>query len=185
MGWPPSPPPITSPPSSLLSGRKLHDSTLNGSTFSSSFDPVSSSLAPIQGLEVGRHLSQQGSVIDPLQYWAQVGKAITFTPNYDNIGQAMLSVFVLITQDNYDANMKMTMTLTDYWTAALFTVITLVIGVYLCLNLFLAILLANLDEHEVVHPTSLIETAKSIQSLASYFGTRISIFLKSTIRQVI
>ena len=58
----------------------------------------------------------------------------------------MLSTFVMLTQDNYDVYMKMTMTLTNYYIACLFTVITLVIGIYIFLNLFLAILLANLDQ---------------------------------------
>ena len=59
----------------------------------------------------------------------------------------MQSVFILITQDNWDFNMKNLMVLSDNpILAALFTIITMVLGVYTVLNLFLAILLSNLDQ---------------------------------------
>ena len=71
--------------------------------------------------------------------------------------QAMLSTFILITQDNWDENMKQIMVLTnDPWLPCLFTLITMVIGVYTVLNLFLAILLNNLDQlgpAALVHPS--------------------------------
>ena len=81
-----------------------------------------------------------------LQYWAQVGKPVIFMPMYDNIYQAMLSVFIILTADNWDSNMKQTMVLAGPILAALFTMITMVIGIYTVLNLFLAILLSNLDQ---------------------------------------
>ena len=62
----------------------------------------------------------------------------------------MQSVFVLVTQDNWDFNMKNLMVLSNNpILAALFTLITMVLGVYTVLNLFLAILLSNLDQVRV------------------------------------
>ncbi len=58
----------------------------------------------------------------------------------------MLSAFVLITGDNWDVNMKFMMLLNGPWLAALFTIVAMIIGVYTVLNLFLAILLNNLDQ---------------------------------------
>ena len=69
----------------------------------------------------------------------------------------MLSIFILITQDNWDINMKNLMVMTDPILASLFTIITMVIGIYSVLNLFLAILLSNLDrltEEEEEHSSS-------------------------------
>eukprot|EP00955_Chlamydomonas_euryale_P106793 365725-Chlamydomonas_euryale.AAC.52 len=40
------------------------------------------------------------------QYWAQVGLPSMIVMNYNNIYQAMLTVFVLLTGDDYDVNMK-------------------------------------------------------------------------------
>ena len=81
-----------------------------------------------------------------LQYWAQVGKPVIYMPMYDNIYQAMLSVFIILTADNWDVNMKQMMVLAGPILSALFTIITMVIGIYTVLNLFLAILLSNLDQ---------------------------------------
>ncbi len=58
----------------------------------------------------------------------------------------MLSIFIIVTGDNWDSNMKELMVLTGPWLACLFTIITMVIGVYTVLNLFLAILLNNLGQ---------------------------------------
>ena len=67
-------------------------------------------------------------------------------PMYDNIYQAMLSIFVILSGDNWDQNMKQTMVLAGPILSALFTIITMVIGIYAVLNLFLAILLSNLNQ---------------------------------------
>jgi hypothetical protein len=61
--------------------------------------------------------------------------------------QAIISGFIMLTQDNWDVNMKYTMVLYgNPWLPALFTIITMIIGIFTLLNLFLAVLLANLDE---------------------------------------
>ena len=59
--------------------------------------------------------------------------------------QALLSVFYLITLDSWDYNMKYMMVLCGPILVAILTVITLIIGVFIMLNLFLAVLLGNLD----------------------------------------
>jgi hypothetical protein len=61
--------------------------------------------------------------------------------------QAIISGFIMLTQDNWDVNMKYTMVLYGSpWLPALFTIVTMIIGIFTVLNLFLAVLLANLDE---------------------------------------
>ena len=80
------------------------------------------------------------------QFWAQVGKPVIYMPMYDNIYQAMLSIFVMLTADNWAPNMKQTMVLAGPILSALFTIITMVIGIFAVLNLFLAILLSNLNQ---------------------------------------
>ncbi|KAG1653438.1 hypothetical protein FOA52_010471 [Chlamydomonas sp. UWO 241] len=79
-------------------------------------------------------------------YWAQVGQAATLTANYDSIGGAIITVFVLLTADNYDVNMKETMVLAGPWLSALFTIGVMIFGIFMILNLFLALLLSNLDQ---------------------------------------
>ncbi|GAX83897.1 hypothetical protein CEUSTIGMA_g11321.t1, partial [Chlamydomonas eustigma] len=82
-----------------------------------------------------------------VQYLAQVGKAVTFMPNFDNIYQAMISTFIMLTNDNWDSNMKTVMVLYGSpWLPAFYTLIVMIIGQYTVLNLFLAILLSNLNE---------------------------------------
>ncbi len=72
-------------------------------------------------------------VIGPdTQYWAQVGKAVSFMPNFDNIYLAIVSTFIMITSDNWDYNMKNVMVLTnDPWLPAIFTIVTMIIGIYI------------------------------------------------------
>ena len=85
----------------------------------------------------------------------------------------MQSVFILITQDNWDFNMKNLMVLSDNpILAALFTIITMVLGVYTVLNLFLAILLSNLDQvRECVDVPSIQGTHPPPRPPISFFVT--------------
>ena len=84
------------------------------------------------------------------QYWAQVGSSTPFQPNYDNTYLAMVSAFVLITMDNWDANVKSLAHLTDNNALAFsFTILSQIIGVLIILNLFLAFLLAQLDDFDL------------------------------------
>ena len=62
----------------------------------------------------------------------------------NSIGTLLLPV--LSAPCRYDTNMKLTMVLTNEWVACLFTLSIMIIGIYIVLNLFLAILLANLDK---------------------------------------
>ncbi|GAX86028.1 hypothetical protein CEUSTIGMA_g13443.t1 [Chlamydomonas eustigma] len=93
--------------------------------------------------------------LEQLQFWAQVGQSTTFMPNYDNIFQAMLSTFIILTSDNWDSNMKTIMVLTQSpWLPAFYTIITMTLGIFTVLNLFLAILLNNLDDLVVISSQS-------------------------------
>ncbi|GAX76998.1 hypothetical protein CEUSTIGMA_g4445.t1 [Chlamydomonas eustigma] len=84
---------------------------------------------------------------DRVQFLAQAGHATRPMPNFDNIYQAMLSIFILITGDGWDVIMKNMMVLYGSpWLPCIFTLITMSIGVFTILNLFLTILLKNLEE---------------------------------------
>jgi hypothetical protein len=70
----------------------------------------------------------------------------------------MLSTFIILTTDNWDSNMKTIMVLTQSpWLPAFYTIITMTLGVFTVLNLFLAILLNHLDELVVLTPSNVQE----------------------------
>jgi hypothetical protein len=77
-----------------------------------------------------------------LQYWAQVGKAVVPNSRFDNIGWALITVFQIITTENWNNVAYNGMTATSP-AAYLWFVVIIVFGNYILLNLFLAILLEN------------------------------------------
>lgn len=87
---------------------------------------------------------------DDVYGWTQVGQAAMTGMNYDNIYQAMLTVFVLITADGYDVYMKEIMVEAGPWLGSLYVIVVMVVGIFMILNLFLAMLLSNLDQLEEV-----------------------------------
>eukprot|EP00798_Chlamydomonas_sp_ICE-L_P001589 gene1589-32977_t len=78
------------------------------------------------------------------QYWAQVGKPLRPDSNFDDIFQAMVTVFQLLTLDNWTTVLHLTMSGPGAWSAVYFLTV-MVISYYVLLALFLAILLENLD----------------------------------------
>ena len=90
-----------------------------------------------------------------VQFWAQVGKAVIpvisgGSPSYDNIYIGMLSVFDMVTLDNYDLNFKLLSSNTGKaWLSALFVIPTTLFGAFVILNLFLAMLLSNLEHMDL------------------------------------
>ncbi|KAG1668958.1 hypothetical protein FOA52_001002 [Chlamydomonas sp. UWO 241] len=112
---------------------------------------------------------------DGTQYWAQVGMATNFVVNYDNIYQAMLSVFVILTQDDYSINMfymAQQPQVGNPWVPCLFTIIVMLIGIYMVLNLFLAILLSNLEDDEPEDVASQLGTDRAATHSGSLVGVR-------------
>lgn len=80
-----------------------------------------------------------------------MGKAVVSPGNFDNIYSSMLVVFKVLTLDNWNDNMDDGMNATKQDFASLFFVAIIVLGSYIVLNLFLAILLENFgntDEEE-------------------------------------
>lgn len=67
----------------------------------------------------------------------------------------------------------MTMTLTNYWIACLFYVFTMIIGIFIFLNLFLAILLANLDQLQFDNEPSGTSVESTLGSIADSIGTHL------------
>ena len=62
----------------------------------------------------------------------------------------MLSVFDLVTQDNYDLNFKLlAITTGKTWLAALFVIPVVIFGAFAILNLFLAMLLSHMERMDL------------------------------------
>jgi hypothetical protein len=73
---------------------------------------------------------------------AQVGKATVPDSRFDNIGWALLTTFQLVTTENWNNVMYSGMAATSP-AAALWFIAAIIIGNYVLLNLFLAVLLEN------------------------------------------
>lgn len=65
------------------------------------------------------------------------------TQNFDNIYFAMLTIFKVLTCDNWNDDMDASINATKQHAASLFFIAVIVMGSYIVLNLFLAILLEN------------------------------------------
>eukprot|EP00878_Enallax_costatus_P022732 GHUV01024136.1.p1 GENE.GHUV01024136.1~~GHUV01024136.1.p1 ORF type:complete len:288 (+),score=71.07 GHUV01024136.1:685-1548(+) len=76
------------------------------------------------------------------QYWAQVGKAQVPDSRFDNIGWAALTVFQIVTTENWNNVLYSGMSATNP-AMSLWFIAAIVLGNYILLNLFLAILLEN------------------------------------------
>ncbi|KAL6747997.1 Ion transport protein-domain-containing protein [Haematococcus lacustris] len=79
------------------------------------------------------------------QYWAQVGAPSVPRANFDGMLHAFITVFQILTLDNWADALHSTMAAISPATA-LYYVGVIIVGVYMVLNLFLAILLDNLDK---------------------------------------
>ncbi|KAG2451635.1 hypothetical protein HYH02_003415 [Chlamydomonas schloesseri] len=78
------------------------------------------------------------------EYLAQVGKPDVPRANFDNIFWALFSVFQVLTGENWNDVMVNSMRTLSPW-ASLYFVGTILVGNYLVFNLFIAILLDNLQ----------------------------------------
>ena len=114
------------------------------------------------------------------QFWAQVGSAYVPRHNFDTFFWAFLTAFQILTGENWNEVMYDVMRSTSYF-AASYCIVIIIIGNYILLNLFLAILLdhfAGLDgnnvsaENEMPHEAqaeSLPETESTVESVESLF----------------
>ena len=73
-------------------------------------------------------------------YMAQVGKSTTLRSNFDNFGFSMLSIFQILTGENWNEILWQGMSV-SIWFSVTFHILIFIIGNYVILNLFLAILL--------------------------------------------
>ncbi|PNW76369.1 hypothetical protein CHLRE_11g467528v5 [Chlamydomonas reinhardtii] len=96
-----------------------------------------------------------------LTYMAQVGKPSLIRANFDNIFQGFITVFQVLTFDNWADSLHAAMHATTPW-AACFYVALILIGNFMVLNLFLAILLDNFgDIDEIVEAAEEEERSKA------------------------
>jgi len=77
--------------------------------------------------------------------WAQVGKPVALNQHFDDMLNAFITVFVIITLDNWTDFMYPMMSAITPWVAIYF-VIVITLGSFMLLQLFLAILLSSLDK---------------------------------------
>ncbi|KAG2432071.1 hypothetical protein HXX76_008998 [Chlamydomonas incerta] len=110
-------------------------------------------VANLTGVDVavGADLNDLGSSMfgpynyTSLTYMAQVGKPSLIRSNFDNIFQGFITVFQVLTFDNWADSLHAAMHATTPW-AAFFYVALILIGNFMVLNLFLAILLDNFGD---------------------------------------
>eukprot|EP00892_Ulva_mutabilis_P001295 jgi/Ulvmu1/11166/UM072_0002.1 len=76
----------------------------------------------------------------PLEYWAQAGHSNTARHNFDNIYSSIITIFQILTGENWNMVMYDGMRATNS-AASLYFLSIVIIGNYVVLNLFLAILL--------------------------------------------
>eukprot|EP00210_Caulerpa_lentillifera_P004014 g3829.t1 len=76
------------------------------------------------------------------EFWAQVGPAIVPRHNFDDFFMASLTVFQILTGENWNEVLYDLIHSTSYF-AAIYCGVVILIGNYILLNLFLAILLDN------------------------------------------
>ena len=95
-------------------------------------------LAYQQGAPPGAPVPPGGSAV----YLTRLGPSYTPFGNFDDLFQSIISIFRVLTFDNWDNLLWDCMRATNVW-YALFFVVAICLGNYLILNLFLAILLDN------------------------------------------
>lgn len=95
-----------------------------------------------RGIVISSNSSNSSAAVIDEQYWAQVGKPSASTSNFDNIGWALLTIFQILTTENWNNVLYDGIRSTGPH-AALFFIAVVVLGHYIVLNLFLAILLDN------------------------------------------
>ncbi|KAF5831559.1 Ion transport protein-domain-containing protein [Dunaliella salina] len=78
-------------------------------------------------------------------YWAQVGKPHIGSQHFDNMLHSFITVFIIMTLDNWTDIMYPMMSLINPW-VALYFVVLIILGSFMLLQLFLAILLGSLDK---------------------------------------
>ena len=95
-------------------------------------------------------------------YLARLGESDQPRPNFDDIFWAFVTIFQVLTGEDWNAVMYDGMRTTGTW-ACVYFILLVVIGNYIVLNLFLAILLDNfsgLDKDEEEDPTTCGEWRK-------------------------
>eukprot|EP00198_Chlamydomonas_reinhardtii_P012109 XP_001701446.1 voltage-gated Ca2+ channel, alpha subunit [Chlamydomonas reinhardtii] len=106
------------------------------------------------------------------EYLANVGKSEVPRANFDNIFWALFSVFQVLTGENWNDVMVNSMRTLSPW-ASLYFVCVILIGNYLVFNLFIAILLDNLQfTDELRKEDERTEARKANKSSASRRGTQ-------------
>jgi len=108
---------------------------------------------------------------DGFEYFAKLGQPYIPRHNFDNIGWSLITIFQILTGENWNSVMYDGMYAVDNGWASLYFVLLVVIGNYIILNLFLAILLDNFgggsDEEDEYVDESVHNGMKQSQSKKS------------------
>ena len=90
-------------------------------------------------------------------------------PNYDNLWNAFLAVFQVLTGDAWTSVMSLAAGSTS-WSATFFFLANFILGVYIVINLFIAILLDNFNDagDDQFELEDLRERANELVRLADY-----------------
>jgi hypothetical protein len=86
---------------------------------------------------------------------------------------SMLSVFDLVTQDNYDLSFKyLAVTTGKTWLAAIFVIPVMIIGAFALINLFLAMLLSHMEQMDTVIGTASLTGSMTLNRGVDFGSTR-------------
>ena len=101
--------------------------------------------------------------------WAEVGRSEVARYNFDNIFSSIISIFQVLTGENWNEIMYEAVHETGQDAVSLYFVLLTIVGNYIVLNLFLAILLDNFGEDPDIGEVNILESLKSVKIVESQF----------------
>ena len=105
-------------------------------------------------------------------------KGCFLRPNYDDFWNAMLAVWVIISGENWNSMMYATYR-TVGWPSAVYYAVCIVVGSFILLNLFLAILMSNFQRHSEAAPKPSKSMSRQSRSGFSESMSRVSTVLET------
>ena len=111
---------------------------------------------------------------------AEVGHADVMRYNFDDIFSSIISIFQVLTGENWNEIMYEAVDKTGQDAVSLYFILLTIVGNYIVLNLFLAILLDNFGEDPDIGEVNILENLKSAKKVESQF-LRVNSAKKSTL----
>ena len=100
---------------------------------------------------------------------AEVGHSEVARYNFDDIFSSIISIFQVLTGENWNEIMYEAVNETGEDAVSLYFILLTIVGNYIVLNLFLAILLDNFGEDPDIGDVNILEEIKSVKMIESQF----------------